>query len=40
MLVTALGFAMVTAYPATVLWLFGRDANRPKKLNGGDKDGQ
>jgi hypothetical protein len=40
MLVTALGFAMVTAYPATILWHFGRDTNRPEKLNSADKDGQ
>lgn len=40
MLIPALGFAMVVAYPATILWHFGRVDNRPKHLDREHKDGQ
>lgn len=39
-LVPALGVAMLVAYPATILWHFGRSSNRPIRLDRGHQDGQ
>lgn len=40
MLVVALGFAMIVAYPATILWHFGSRSNRPTTLDWTHRDGQ
>lgn len=40
MIVTALGVSMVIAYPATVLWHFGKRSNRPVLLDIGHRDGK
>ena len=40
MMIVTLGVAMVVAYPATILWHFGRETVRPVTLDPTHKDGQ